>query len=250
MQSSTLTDKDIITGRHSGEIGRLIEDVRTVLSPRPQPRQSPLTPRLATPEGRLKDTILHSARTPRSSEKPHTIESAETYDIVTLVAMPSYKDAVEFDTSLMRTQHNLWRESLGMNIMSMEDRSPAVYSKKASLKNRKPKPKSPKSPKSASRSSSSKPRKARRSSKIPPSTLPNFENSSTIDRTELSKQLQKCLQTNFARMRDLLSSWDTDGNGHLDRDEWRDALASLGYNVAPQYAQTLFDQLDLDRSGT
>jgi len=251
MQSSTLTDKDIITGRHSGEIGRLIEDVRTVLSPRPQPRQLPSTPRLATPEGRLKDTILHSARTPRSSEKPHTIESAETYDIITLVAMPSYKDVVEFDRSLMRTQHNLWRESLGMKHMSMEDRSPAVYAKKASLKNRKPKPKSPKSPKSSKlRSSSPKPRKARRSNKIPPSSLPNFDNSSTIDRAELSRQLRSCLQTSFARMRDLLASWDTDGNGHIDKEEWRDALASLGYNVAPQYAQTLFDQLDLDRSGT
>ena len=46
-------------------------------------------------------------------------------------------------------------------------------------------------------------------------------------------QLREILKTNSVKLVDLFTEWDEDGNGGLDKKEFRKGVAALGYE-APQ----------------
>ena len=51
------------------------------------------------------------------------------------------------------------------------------------------------------------------------------------------------------RVMDLFRDWDDDGNGTIDKKEFRRAIAALGYAAPRAEIDGLFDKFDADRSG-
>ena len=51
------------------------------------------------------------------------------------------------------------------------------------------------------------------------------------------------------RVIDLFNDWDTDGNGKISKEEFRNAMGLLGFNVPAEDIDALFDSWDPDGSG-
>ena len=62
-------------------------------------------------------------------------------------------------------------------------------------------------------------------------------------------QLKGILRANMMRLTDLFRRWDADGNGRIDKREFREAVGALGYDAPPAEVNRLFEEFDLDGSG-
>ena len=61
--------------------------------------------------------------------------------------------------------------------------------------------------------------------------------------------LRDGLAKNAARVMDLFRAWDVDGNGTIDKKEFRRALRALGVGVPAKELDELFDSFDKDKGG-
>ena len=86
---------------------------------------------------------------------------------------------------------------------------------------------------------------AQRASALPPMVKLSNRGS------ELSvpEQLCEILKNHSVRLIDLFREWDDDGNGALDKKEFRAAIAALGYDAPKTSIDALFDSIDDDRNG-
>ena len=62
--------------------------------------------------------------------------------------------------------------------------------------------------------------------------------------------LRDALAKANTRVMNLFRDWDEDGNGLIDKDEFRKAMAPLGIQVSREACNDLFDTFDPDGSGT
>ena len=58
------------------------------------------------------------------------------------------------------------------------------------------------------------------------------------------EQLREILTTNAVRIIDLFRDWDDDGNGMIDKKEFRKAIAALGYTAPKSDVNAIFDSMD------
>ena len=63
------------------------------------------------------------------------------------------------------------------------------------------------------------------------------------------EQLRTVLFENAVRVIDLFRDWDEDGNGGVDKKEFRKAIAALGYDAPRADVEVLFAAFDRDGSG-
>ena len=66
----------------------------------------------------------------------------------------------------------------------------------------------------------------------------------------VQEQLRGLLTANAVRVIDLLREWDEDGNGLVDKKEFRKAVAAFGFEANKEVVDALFDSLDVDGGGT
>ena len=77
------------------------------------------------------------------------------------------------------------------------------------------------------------------------------DGSGFIDMSEYIKfALRDALARSAAQIQDLLSSWDKDGNGLVNREEFRRAIGSFGFDVKAEEIDAIFDELDFNQTGT
>ena len=62
--------------------------------------------------------------------------------------------------------------------------------------------------------------------------------------------LRDALQRSAARVTDLLHAWDADGDGSIDKSEFRRAVATLGFDALDEEVDGVFEEMDTNRSGT
>ena len=65
----------------------------------------------------------------------------------------------------------------------------------------------------------------------------------------VQEQLRKILTDNQIKLIDLFREWDDDGNGALDKFEFRKAVAAMGFDAPKAAVDALFNSFDEDRSG-
>ena len=65
----------------------------------------------------------------------------------------------------------------------------------------------------------------------------------------LVEQLSSIMQEHSVKLIDLFRDWDTDGNGAIDKKEFRQAVAALGYDAPNKAIDTVFATLDVDGGG-
>jgi Ca2+-binding EF-hand superfamily protein/predicted esterase len=63
------------------------------------------------------------------------------------------------------------------------------------------------------------------------------------------EQLSEILKKNSVALIDLFREWDDDGNGALDRKEWRKGIAALGYDAPKKDIDAIFDSMNEDGNG-
>ena len=63
------------------------------------------------------------------------------------------------------------------------------------------------------------------------------------------EQLREALSKSFTRVIDLFKDWDDDGNGMVNKTEFRRVLPMLGLKVERDVAEQLFESFDADGSG-
>uniref|UniRef100_A0A7S3BR19 EF-hand domain-containing protein n=1 Tax=Haptolina ericina TaxID=156174 RepID=A0A7S3BR19_9EUKA len=68
--------------------------------------------------------------------------------------------------------------------------------------------------------------------------------------SDVMHQLREALTANAVRVIDLFREWDEDGDGVIDKLEFRRALPMLGLHAPLETVDALFDSFDLDGSGT
>ena len=78
------------------------------------------------------------------------------------------------------------------------------------------------------------------------STKVTLDPSSSIP---IAHQLRDILANESVRVVDLFRDWDEDGNGLIDKAEFRKAMPLLGVSMAAEAADALFDSWDVDGSG-
>ena len=64
------------------------------------------------------------------------------------------------------------------------------------------------------------------------------------------QMLRAALSDSFARVIDIFREWDDDGNGSIDKREFRKVLPVLGVTIERAEADALFDSFDSDGSGS
>ena len=69
------------------------------------------------------------------------------------------------------------------------------------------------------------------------------------DGTTFNEQLRNVLMTNSVHLIDLFREWDDDGNGAIDKKEFRHGVAALGYEAPKADIDKLFDSIDEDSHG-
>ena len=65
----------------------------------------------------------------------------------------------------------------------------------------------------------------------------------------LPDQLNSILSEHSVKLIDLFRDWDEDGNGAIDKKEFRKAIAALGYDVPKSVSHKLFAKLDKNNTG-
>jgi len=65
----------------------------------------------------------------------------------------------------------------------------------------------------------------------------------------VAEQLRKVLFENAVRVIDLFRDWDDDGNGLIDKKEFRKGVAALGYIAPKADINAIFDDINKDKSG-
>jgi len=65
----------------------------------------------------------------------------------------------------------------------------------------------------------------------------------------ITEQLRDILQKNSVALIDLFREWDDDGNGGLDKKEFRKGIAALGYEAPKKDIDRVFAELDEDAGG-
>ena len=63
------------------------------------------------------------------------------------------------------------------------------------------------------------------------------------------EKLKAALSRALSQMHDLFSSWDYDGNGFIDKAEFRAAVHALGLLAPNEVCDAVFDEVDADGSG-
>jgi len=66
----------------------------------------------------------------------------------------------------------------------------------------------------------------------------------------VAQQLREALSQNAMRIVDLFREWDEDGDGTVDKKEFRRAMPLIGFDVPRKEIDALFDEWDPDGSGT
>ena len=61
--------------------------------------------------------------------------------------------------------------------------------------------------------------------------------------------LRDALTSNASRVMDLFRDWDADGNGTINKKEFRKAIKALGADVPREEVDKLFDEFDADGGG-
>ena len=67
---------------------------------------------------------------------------------------------------------------------------------------------------------------------------------------DVQEQLRQILIDNAVRVIDLFRDWDDDGNGKVDKKEFRKAMKALGLDVPRKEVDGLFDSFDPDGGGS
>ena len=62
----------------------------------------------------------------------------------------------------------------------------------------------------------------------------------------IQEQLRKVLKENHVKLVELFQQWDDDGNGGLDKKEWRRGVAAIGYEAPKADIDAIFDSMDDD----
>ena len=65
----------------------------------------------------------------------------------------------------------------------------------------------------------------------------------------VSQQIGEALADNGARVMDLFREWDTNGDGSVDKKEFRENMVKLGLEVDKKEIDALFDSWDKDGGG-
>ena len=66
----------------------------------------------------------------------------------------------------------------------------------------------------------------------------------------IQEQLRTLLTENAVRVIDLFREWDDDGNGLVDKKEFRKAVSALGFQASKEDINAVFDAIDIDGGGT
>lgn len=77
--------------------------------------------------------------------------------------------------------------------------------------------------------------------------LPTTAQLDTESSLSLEEQLGILLTLHSSTLIDLFRTWDVDGNGGVDKKEFRKALVALGYKVSKQVVDSLFDKLNVEQ---
>ena len=76
------------------------------------------------------------------------------------------------------------------------------------------------------------------------------DGSGKVDMNEyIEWSLKDALLRSSSRVIDLFRAWDEDKNGTVDKKEFYKAIKSLGFEVAQEITDSVFDSLDDDNSG-
>merc|ERR1712196_218649 len=67
--------------------------------------------------------------------------------------------------------------------------------------------------------------------------------------TSVQEQLRQALNEHGTKLIDLFREWDDDGNGAVDKAEFRKAVAALDYDAPKSQIDALFNSIDDDNSG-
>ena len=71
-----------------------------------------------------------------------------------------------------------------------------------------------------------------------------------VYREYIRHTLRKAFEQSTAKAIDLFREWDINKSGKITKDEWRRAMAAIGFGNAPQAeVDGLFDEIDIDRTG-
>ena len=79
--------------------------------------------------------------------------------------------------------------------------------------------------------------------------LPTCAQLDPNDELSVEEQLGMLLTLHRTTIMQLFHDWDIDGNGGVDKKEFRKAIALLGYSVKKKQIDALFDRLDVDKEG-
>jgi Ca2+-binding EF-hand superfamily protein/predicted esterase len=81
------------------------------------------------------------------------------------------------------------------------------------------------------------------------SALPPMVKLDASSELKLVEQLSRIMQEHSIKLIDLFRDWDTDGNGAIDKKEFRQAVAALGYDAPNKAIDAVFATLDVDGGG-
>ena len=79
--------------------------------------------------------------------------------------------------------------------------------------------------------------------------LPDMVKLSADSGVSIAEQLAEIMAENSVKLIDLFREWDEDGDGHVDKKEFRKAVAALGYDVPNKDLDAVFATLDVSGDG-
>ena len=84
----------------------------------------------------------------------------------------------------------------------------------------------------------------------PAAARPSKEGSTSLSPQEQEDALKDALSHRLREVADLFKKWDVDGNGLIDKAEFRKAVEALGYRFDGAIVDAVFDVYDADKSGS
>ncbi len=70
------------------------------------------------------------------------------------------------------------------------------------------------------------------------------------DDASLEEQLRAAIAADAERVREAFLTWDSDGDGGMNKSEFRHAVQVLGLRAAPEEVDALFNDIDTNSDGT